>query len=37
MLENKELEEIYDEIEKYKNHFKTIHSKRKMFFINDKK
>ncbi|MFX1588063.1 MAG: DUF2061 domain-containing protein [Promethearchaeota archaeon] len=37
MLENTELEEIHDEIEKYRNHFKKVHSKRKMFFINDKK
>ncbi|MFX1358926.1 MAG: DUF2061 domain-containing protein [Promethearchaeota archaeon] len=37
MLENNELEEIHDEIEKYRNHFKKVHSKRKMFFINDKK
>jgi len=32
MLENKELEEIHDEIEKYKNNFQRIHSSRKMFF-----
>ena len=37
MLENTELEEIHDEIEKYRNHFKKVHSKRKMFFISDKK
>ncbi|MFX0026104.1 MAG: DUF2061 domain-containing protein [Candidatus Hermodarchaeota archaeon] len=37
MLENPELEEIRDEIEKYRNHFKNVHSKRKMFFISDKK
>ncbi|MFW9948421.1 MAG: DUF2061 domain-containing protein [Promethearchaeota archaeon] len=36
MLENTELEEIHDEIEKYRNHFKNVHSNRKMFFLSDK-
>jgi uncharacterized membrane protein len=32
MLENEELEEIRDEIQKYKDHFVRVHSKRKLFF-----
>jgi len=32
MLKNKELEEIHDEIEKYKENFQRAHSGRKMFF-----
>jgi uncharacterized membrane protein len=32
LLKNKELEEIHDEIEKYKENFQRTHSGRKMFF-----
>jgi len=32
MLENKDLEEIHDDIEQFKNYFKLIHSGRKLFF-----
>ena len=35
MLKNKDLEEIHEEIEKYKNHFIYVHSGRKMFFLDD--
>ena len=34
MLKNKELEEIHEEIEKYKNHFIYVHSGRKLFFLD---
>jgi len=36
MLKNKDLEDIYEEIEKYKNHFIYVHSGRKMFFLDEK-
>ena len=32
LLKNEDLEEIYDEIQKYKDHFVQVHSGRKMFF-----
>ena len=32
MLENEELEEIHEDIRKYKEYFKAVHSGRKMFF-----
>lgn len=35
MLENDELEEIRDEIQKYKDHFVRVHSKRKLFFAKN--
>jgi uncharacterized membrane protein len=35
MLKNKDLEEIHEEIEKYKNHFIYVHSGRKMFFLDE--
>ena len=35
MLKNKELEEIHEEIEKYKNHFIYVHSGRKLFFLDE--
>ena len=36
MLENEELEEIHDDIEKYKDSFEAVHSSRKMFFPKEK-
>ncbi|TKJ24285.1 MAG: hypothetical protein CEE43_00955 [Promethearchaeota archaeon Loki_b32] len=36
MLENEELEEIHDDIEKYKDYFEAVHSSRKMFFPKKK-
>ena len=36
MLENDELEEIREEIQKYKDHFVRVHSKRKLFFPDKK-
>ena len=36
MLENKELEEIHEEIKKYKNYFDVRHSGRKMVFLKEK-
>ena len=36
MLENEQLEEIHEEIEKYKNYFDIRHSGRKMVFLKDK-
>ncbi|MFX1386079.1 MAG: DUF2061 domain-containing protein [Promethearchaeota archaeon] len=36
MLKNEELEEIHEEIEKYKNYFDVVHSGRKLFFLKDK-
>lgn len=36
MLDNEDLEEIHEEIEKYRNHFKRVHSGRKMFFLKKK-
>ena len=36
MLVNRELEEIYDDIEKYKTYFVNVHSSRKFFFFNEK-
>ena len=36
MLDNKELEEIHEEIEKYRSYFVTVHSSRKFFFFNEK-
>ncbi|MFW9881779.1 MAG: DUF2061 domain-containing protein [Candidatus Thorarchaeota archaeon] len=35
MLENEELEEIHEDIRKYKESFEAIHSGRKMFFPKD--
>jgi len=32
MLENEELEELREDIQKYKDHFVRVHSKRKLFF-----
>ena len=32
LLENEQLEEIHDEIEKYKSYFETTHAKRKLIF-----
>jgi len=32
MLENEELEEIHEDIKKYKEYFEAVHSERKMFF-----
>lgn len=32
LLENEQLEEIHDEIEKYKSYFETTHAKRKLVF-----
>jgi uncharacterized membrane protein len=34
MLKNKELQEIHDELQMYKDNFVRIHSNRKMFFLN---
>ena len=36
MLENEELEEIHEDIEKYKNYFDIRHSGRKMVFLKEK-
>lgn len=36
MLENEELAEIHEEIEKYKNYFDVVHSGRKMVFLKEK-
>ena len=36
MLENEQLEEIHEEIEKFKNYFDIRHSGRKMVFLKDK-
>lgn len=36
MLENEELEEIHEEIKKYKESFEAVHSGRKMFFPKEK-
>ena len=36
MLENEELEEIHDDIEKFKDSFEAVHSSRKMFFPKEK-
>ncbi len=36
MLENEELEEIHEEIKKYKEHFESVHLGRKMFFPKQK-
>ena len=33
MLKNEELEEIRDEIQKYKDHFQRVHSKRSLYFM----
>ena len=33
MLKNEELEEIREKIQKYKDHFQRVHSKRKLFFV----
>ncbi|MFW9771549.1 MAG: DUF2061 domain-containing protein [Promethearchaeota archaeon] len=35
MLENQDLEEVHDEIEKYKNHYVKVHTGRKMFFLSE--
>jgi len=35
MLENEELEEIHEEIKKYKDYYETVHSGRKMFFSKE--
>jgi len=37
MLENQELEEIHEEIEKYRNSFVKVHEGRKMFFLKEEK
>ena len=37
MLENEELEEIHEDIKKYKEYFESIHSGRKMFFPKENK
>jgi hypothetical protein len=34
MLKNEELEEIREEIQKYKDNFQRVHSKRKLFFVD---
>jgi uncharacterized membrane protein len=36
MLENEELEEIQEDIEKYKEHFVSVHSGRKLYFPKEK-
>ncbi len=36
MLKNEGLEEIREDIQKYKDHFVRVHSKRKLFFPEDK-
>ncbi len=36
MLENKDLEDIHEEIEKYKNYYDVVHSGRRMFFQKEK-
>ncbi|MFX1236507.1 MAG: DUF2061 domain-containing protein [Promethearchaeota archaeon] len=36
MLNNEDLDEIHEEIERYKEHFKRVHSGRKMFFLKEK-
>ena len=36
MLENEELEEIHEDIEKYKEHFVSVHSGRKLYFPKEK-
>jgi len=35
MLENKDLEEIHEEIENYRSYFVTVHSSRKFFFFQE--
>jgi uncharacterized membrane protein len=35
MLKNEELEEIREEIQKYKDNFQRVHSKRKLFFVEN--
>lgn len=35
MSKNQELDEIHEEIEKYKNHFVSVHSGRKLFFLKE--
>ncbi|MFW9823022.1 MAG: DUF2061 domain-containing protein [Candidatus Thorarchaeota archaeon] len=37
LLENDQLKEIHDEIEVHKERFKSVHSNRKLFFLNSKK
>jgi uncharacterized membrane protein len=36
MLENQDLEEIHEDIKKYKEYFEAVHSERKMFFPKEK-
>ncbi len=36
MLENEELEEIHEDIKKYKEYFESVHSGRKLFFLKEK-
>lgn len=37
MLTNDELEEIYEQIEKYKENFIRVHSGRKLYFLSEQK
>ena len=35
ILKNEELEEIREKIQKYKDHFQRVHSRRKLFFVEE--